>query len=283
MNIFFAYIFYFIAASISPLQRRWLAVNKNSENKGQINFAFKTTLIGVVLSLFFPFFQHFYITGDIFYLVILALTCGIFGAGFYIASYIAQKHVEAGVTQLVVNIYTPVTIILAILFLQEGLTFLQIIGTFLLLISMVIVSKKHHIGKLHFDKYFLLTLLSGVMLAFVLVAERALVKTTGFAAGTMLSWWSTCLFLGIATLITRNKSEYSRKDITITGGLRFLQNLAWVVLVYTVGNLSLVSSVTTFKVVVMFILGAVFLKEKEDLPRKILGSVVAVLGLLFMK
>ena len=184
---------------------------------------------------------------------------------------------------MVVNIYTPVTIILAILFLQEGLTFLQIIGTFLLLISMVIVSKKHHIGKLHFDKYFLLTLLSGVMLAFVLVAERALVKTTGFAAGTMLSWWSTCLFLGIATLITRNKSEYSRKDITITGGLRFLQNLAWVVLVYTVGNLSLVSSVTTFKVVVMFILGAVFLKEKEDLPRKILGSVVAVLGLLFMK
>lgn len=116
-----------------------------------------------------------------------------------------------------------------------------------------------------------------------LVAERALQKMTGFTAGTMLSWWAACLCIGLVALFVREKSPYSTKDIVVTGSLRFLQILSWVTLVYVTSNISFVSAVTTFKVVIMFILGAIFLKERDDLPRKILGSIVAVAGLLFMK
>jgi uncharacterized membrane protein len=56
-----------------------------------------------------------------------------------------------------------------------------------------------------------------------------------------------------------------------------------VILLVVVGNLSVVSAVTTFKVVILFVATAVFLHEREDMPRKIFGSVVAVLGLLLMK
>lgn len=278
-----SYIFYFIAASASPLQRRWLATKKNEDNKGQIHFAFQITLVVVFLSLLLPIFKPFYLQGNIFYLIVLALICGIFGGGFYIASYTAQKHVEAGVTTLVSNIYTPVTIVLATIFLHEGLNLIQIFGTILLLFGIIIVSQKHRISKLKFDKYFLLMLLSGVMLGISLTAERTLQKTTGFTAGTMFSWWSQCLFLGLSTFITKNKSAYSKKDITITGTLRFLQLLSWVILTFVVGNLSLVSSITTFKVVLIFIAAAIFLKERTDLPRKIIGSLIALFGLLLMK
>jgi hypothetical protein len=34
---------------------------------------------------------------------------------------------------------------------------------------------------------------------------------------------------------------------------------------------------------VVFIAGALFLNEREDLPRKIIGSLVALVGLLLMK
>ena len=180
------------------------------------------------------------------------------------------------------NIYTPTTIVLATIFLNEGLTIKQIFGTILLLIGMVVVSKKHRIGRFKFDKYFLLMLLGGVMLGISLTAERALQKTTGFTGGTMLSWWMQCGFLGLATLITKNKNQYTKKDIMITGGLRFLQSLSWVILIFMVGNLSIVSSITTFKVVIVFIAAAIFLKERSDLPRKIIGSLVALAGLLLM-
>ncbi len=283
MIIILSYIFYFIAASVSPLQRRWLAKTKDAKSRSEIDFAFKVALVTVGLSLFMPLFSPFKITGNPYYLFFLALVCGVCGAAFLITSYIAQKHVEAGVSSLVRNIYTPITIVLASVLLNEGLTPLQIAGTVLLLAAMVVVSKKHRIGRFRFDKYFLLLVLGGVMLGFVLTAERALIKTTGFTAGTMLSWWSQCAAMGVAAFISKSKQTYSRKDIIVTGTLRFLQSLSWIILLFVVGNLSVVSAVTTFQVVVVFIAAAIFLREREDMPRKIVGSIIAVIGLLLMK
>ncbi len=279
----FAYIFYFIAASASPLQRRWLAKTKNSDNSGQIAFAFHVTLVAVFLSLGLLFYQPFHITGNITLIVILVLLCGVFGSLTAVLGYIAQKHVEAGVTSVISNICTPITIILATVFLNEALTKTQILGTIILFTGMIIVSKKHRTGKFSFDKYFLMMLLSGTFLGILITAERYLQKTTGFTTGTILSWWSVCLFLGLFTLFTKNKHSYLKKDVAITGILRFLQNLSWVSLVYIVGNLSFVSAITTFKVILMFIAGALFLNEKKDLPIKILGSIIAIVGLLLMR
>jgi drug/metabolite transporter (DMT)-like permease len=282
MSVLLAYLFYFVAASASPLQRRALAVKKDGGALGQIRFSFEVMSVIAVLGLLIPFFSPLHFSSDHVQLVVLTLICGIFGAAYFCCNYIAQKHVEAGVTSLVSNIYTPFAIIGATLFLGEALTTQQILGTVLLLIGIVIVSKKHHTGTFRFDKYFVLMAGSGVMLGVLLVTERALQVETGLAAATLLSWWSQLIALGILVLITKSKSSYSYKDIGITGSLRFLQALSWVILVYVVGNLSVVSSITTFKVVLMFILGAVFLHEREDLPRKIFGSVVALAGLLLM-
>lgn len=281
--IFLSYIFYFVAASASPLQRRWLAKTKNIDNTGQIAFAFHVTLVTIVLSLGLLFFQPFSIQGNYINVILFTLICGIFGALSYVFSYQSQKHVEAGVASVVSNIYTPVTIILASAFIGEKLTEIQIIGTVILFIGMLVVSNKHRTGKFTFDKYFLMMLLSGIFLGILITSERYLVKTNGFTTGTLLSWWSTCIFLGLITFFTKNKHTYTKKDVIITGVLRFLQNLSWVVLVYMVGNLSFVSSVTTFKVVIMFITGALILNEKDDLKRKIIGSIIAVAGLLLMK
>ena len=126
-------------------------------------------------------------------------------------------------------------------------------------------------------------LLSGIMLGFLLVAERALQKTTGFSAGIMLSWGSQAFCLGLVALFTKSKRVYAKSEIWSTGLIKFFAATSWVTLVYTVGNLSLVSSITTFKVIVVFITAAIFLGEREDLPRKIIGSIIAVIGLLLMK
>ena len=283
MTQILAYIFYFVAASASPLQRRWLAKNKNKENTGQIAFAFQVAGIVAILSLLLPLFQPIYFKGNILSLIWLWLICWIFWAGYFIFSYGAQKHVEAGVSSLVSNIYTPITILLATMFLHESLTMVQIFWTCLLLVWMVIVSKKHRIGKFKFDKYFLMMMLSGVLLGVSLTAERALQKITGFTAWTMISRRSQFIFLWIVTIISHSRSIYSPKDIAITGSLRFWQSLSRVILIFSVWNLSLVSAITTFKIVILFVAAAIFLREREDMPRKIIGSIIAVIWLLFMK
>lgn len=283
MLVFFSYLFYFIAASASPLQRRYLAHKKDVNGEGRINLAFRTMLFLVFGSLFFPLFSPFYISGNVWHLILLSLICGISGMGFFILTFISQKHVDGGITSVVSNIYTPITIVLASIFLGESLSMMQILGTVLLLIGMFIVSKKHRTGRFSFDKYFMMMLLGGVLLGFVLVAERSLMKMTGFSAGIALSWWSQCLFLGIAVLVAKSKNTYSSKDINISGILQLLASISYVVLINIVGNLSVVSAVTTFKIVIVFIAAAIFLNEREDFKRKLIGSLIALLGLLIMK
>jgi drug/metabolite transporter (DMT)-like permease len=255
---------------------------KGGDAKGQIQFAFHIFCILSVFSLLLLFFDLFSLHGNPYYLFLLSLTCAIFGALTSISAYVAQKHVEAGVTTLVSNIYTPITIVLSSIFVREGLNNLQILGTALLLIAMVIVGKKHRIGRFRFDKYFMLTLLSGVFVSILLVAERTLQHKTGFTAGTMLSWWSQAIALGIVSFFVNTKHNYTKKEVWLTGTLRSLQALSFVILVFIVGNLSIVSSITTFKIVVVFIAAAIFLKEREDLPRKIFGCIIALAGLLLM-
>lgn len=282
MIIFFCYVYYFVASSASAIQNRWIAKKKDFDSSEQIRFTFQVIFILFLGSLSFPFFSHFYIAQNHVQLFLLALICGVFGAGTNLLYFISQKHIDAGVTTLVSNIYTPVAIVLASFFLHESLNPVQILGTVLLLVAVVIVSKKHRVSRFTFDKHFLLMLLSGILLGVLIVAERALQKTTGFSAGVMMSWGAQAFTLGIVTLFTKSKHLYTPSEIWGTGVLKFFSATSWVVLVYIVGNLSLVSSITTFKVVVVFIAGAIFLNEKEDLPRKILGSIIAVIGLLLM-
>jgi drug/metabolite transporter (DMT)-like permease len=283
MTIFLSYLFYFVASSASSLQKRFLLKHKEYTTPEQITFAFQSIFILFLGSLIFPFFSPFYISGGFLKLTLLALACGVFSAGSNIASYLSQKHMDAGVTSILWNIYTPITIFLSSILLHEGLKLNQILGTVVLLFAIVLISKKHRIGRFSFDRYFLLTLLSGVLISGVLVAERALQNTTGFSAGVMISWGSGALALGLVSLFWGAKHKYSTREVLTTGGLQFIGSLSYVILVWVSGNLSVVSSVTTFKVVIIFIAAAVFLNEREDLPRKIFGSILAVLGLLLMK
>ncbi|MBP9839558.1 MAG: DMT family transporter [Candidatus Pacebacteria bacterium] len=282
MAIILSYLFYFIASSSSSLQRRWLATSKDKSWKEQTHFAFDVVLILFIGSFLLPIFSPLYFEGNTLKIILLTLICGLFGMGYFIFNYIAQKHVDASITTVVSNIYTPVTIILSFILLKEGLSIQQIIGTCLLLMSLFIISKKHRIGKFRFDKYFLMMLLSGILLGVLLVAERSLQKTTGLSASTILSWGSQCFFLGIATLISNSRHTYTKKEVFVTGALKLLQGLSYVTLVFVVGNLSLVSSVTTFKVVIVFISAVIFLNEREHLKRKIIGSFIALAGLLLM-
>ena len=180
------------------------------------------------------------------------------------------------------NVYTPLVIILSTIFLGESLGGMQIIGTILLLASAVIISKKHKTGPVTFDKYFWLMLSSGAWLSILLVASRALLKVTGLTASVVIIWWALCLALGFINLFEKQRTTFTKKEILITGFFKSLQDLYWAILTLIVANLSLASSVTTFKIVVIFIIAAVFLKEREGIGRKVIASLIAIGGLLLM-
>ncbi len=276
-----SYLFYFVSSTASTLQRRHIATRRSTDI-GQLDFAFRVMFITLIGSSILVIFKKPELNQSLSVATLLAITCGFFGAAAIGSQYIAQRHVEAGVTTLVGNLYTPVAIVLASLLLNEGLKPRQILGTVILLSAVVMVSNKHRLSRWRFDRYFWLNVVSGVTLAVALTAERSLIKENGITTGTWLSWSATTIFLGLAALLAGAKSQYNLRDTSITGSLRFLQQLSWVILIVVVANLSLTSAVTTFKIVTVFVTAAIFLHEREDLRRKIIGSFIAVAGLLLM-
>jgi drug/metabolite transporter (DMT)-like permease len=281
MAEFWAYLFYFVVASASPIQRRWLAINR-PKHKGELLFATRVMGIVALMSLAILLFSRPSFNGNPWFIIFLTVLCAIGGGGFFAGQYTAQRHVQAGTTSVISNIFTPVTIILATIFLQERLELHQLFGTTLLLFSAFLVTKNHRGGKFHVDKYIWLMLVSGIGLGIAMTAQRELIKVTGFTAASLLSLISPVIFLGLLAWLTKSKTTYKAKDTWITGGLYFTQLLSWVVLVAVVANLSVVSSITTFKVVIIFGIGAIYLHEHDDLLRKIIGAGIAVIGLWLM-
>jgi len=283
MTILISYILFFSLTTVNALYRRFVIKKKDGGEIEQIHFAFEILAILVIGSVIMQFFSPLYFTGDLWHLVIFSVICGVCGMGYFALNFAAQKYVDAGISQVIVHIYVPITIIFSSILLNEGLNKVQLLGTGLLLVSMFIISKKHQISRFRFDRYFWLMILSGFCMGVLLIAERALQKQTGLTAGTMLSWGSQFAFLGVLALILKSKHTYTNKEVITTGALQLVSSMSYVVMLFTVGNLSFVSSITTFKIVFIFIGAAIFLHEREDLSRKIFGSAIAVIGLLLMK
>jgi hypothetical protein len=53
-----------------------------------------------------------------------------------------------------------------------------------------------------------------------------MVKTTGYTLGIMLSWFAQFSVLGLITYFTKSKHTYTKKEVIITGVLKFLQDLS---------------------------------------------------------
>ncbi len=281
MAAIIAFLFYLSAATTSKLQRRHIALRRQSD-EGQVDFAFRVTTITFILSFGLLFFKSFTVNQSFSTVFLLAAICGISGAFALSAQYTAQRHTEAGVTSLLGNSTIPASILLSSIFLHERLGLHQMAGTLLLLIAAVMVSRQHRVSKWRFDKYFWLNVIAGLSLAFTLTAERSLIRENGLAAGTIISWGAQVLCLGIAAYLAKTRSQYDAADTAVTGGIRFVQQMSWVIFVVIIANLSVGSALATLSTITVFIAAAIFLNEREFLKQKIIGSLIATVGLLLM-
>ncbi|OGL30456.1 hypothetical protein A3F37_01105 [Candidatus Saccharibacteria bacterium RIFCSPHIGHO2_12_FULL_41_12] len=281
MTAVLAYIFFFVAATVSPLQRRHQS--RRTKTDPIVLAAWTQAFVWVLgLSLLYKADISFSWSWHLIF-----LNAGLFICGplFFYLSYNSQKHVDATQSVVLSNIYTPVAIILAILFLSETLTLQQIMGAIILFIAMLIISIERATSQsFRFSKYSIYMLSSGVFLGIILFLEKATMNLIGNRVGIVVSWTAQTIGLLILAYALRGIHKLpTKREIFTSGALRYAQQLSYVTLLIVVGNLALVAAVTTFKIVFIFLGAFVFLHEKEHLYRKFFGVVIAIVGLLLMK
>jgi hypothetical protein len=99
-----AYMFYFIAATVAPIQRRWLSTKNEGGNK--FDLSFKVSLVQSTFALTLLFFFPIVLHGSYLNIILLLITSGVCGIGYSVSYFTAQRHVEAGTTRFW-EIYIP--------------------------------------------------------------------------------------------------------------------------------------------------------------------------------
>lgn len=284
MNWQLVLILYFAVATASSLQRRV--------------FAQKTSLHPAVASLFahsliiFPLGiiwavleKNWFPSGVNVTLMLAMIAAALFQSFFNNFSLKSQQKVDATQFSIIGNLYTPITIIGSAIYLNEGLTAVQTVGMILLVLGAVVVSVRGFSKKtLNLTKYSWLALLSALVLGVAVIAERSAIKGSSIGSYFVVGYAIQSVFqLIIAWPYLKKNFIYNKQEtsgLIWMGVLRFGQFSTFALASVLAANVSLISSVTTFKIV--FIFGASFfiLKEKDHLGRKIIGVVLSLIGLL---
>lgn len=212
------------------------------------------------------------------------------GALFFAAAnfwaYRANEHLDAAQFAIITNLEALFVIIFASFFLDERLTLLQFLGALLLVIAAIDVAVEKT-GRRTFRISAASWIAFGACLfvAAGLTTEKALLTEMGMATYVFLAWGVQTIVVVLFTLRDRKKIKHiSRKqfgEMVILGFLRLGAALSGVAAITKV-DISIVASVRSYKPILIFIGALIFLGEKRDFKRRLIGAGLATLGLLLL-
>ncbi|MEI6477629.1 MAG: EamA family transporter [bacterium] len=276
---------YFIVATASSLQRRVFA--QKTKLHPTVASLLSQAAIIVPLGIIWALIERDWFPNGINVGLILTMAAaGLFQSLYNILSLKCQKEVDATQFAIIANLYTPITIIGATIVLHEGLTAQQAVGMILLVLGAVIVSVKGFSKEtLRFSPYTWIAFGASLVLGLALIAERGAIRGSSigsyFVVGYGIQTLASLLF-ALPYIRKSRPVDYrvETSGIFWLGLLRFGQFATFALASSLASNVSLISSVTTFKIVFIFIASYLLLKERDHAYRKMIGILFSIVGLL---
>ncbi|HSX23708.1 MAG TPA: EamA family transporter [Candidatus Saccharimonadales bacterium] len=208
-------------------------------------------------------------------------------AGFFAFAFQLNKRVDATQYVIISNMYTIITVLLGIFIIHEAFSGQQFLGMLLLIAGGILVAVKGLRRKtFQFDQATLLLALTSVGLGIGLAAERGCLNHMSYSAYLIVGWGLQTVFLCLFAykdwhvLPRISKSQWA--GITKVGVARGMQNTGFFLSVALSRNVSLIASVSSFRVPLVFIASFIFLSEREHIVRRFVGVSVATVGLLLL-
>jgi drug/metabolite transporter (DMT)-like permease len=219
---------------------------------------------------------------------ILALTINAFGMGLYFVYALhLNRKVEAVNYTVITNMYTPVTVLLGVFVLSNPLSGMQFVAMGLLILGATLVTaKRFNRNALSFDRYSIYLLIASLGLGVGLAAERACLNYMSPSMYMVIGYGLQITIIAISSVKYWHKIPAIKRaewwNISKLGVTRACWNIGFLGSVAISGNVSLIATVTSFRVPLIFIASLFFLRERGHLKRKFVGVVIATVGLLLI-
>jgi drug/metabolite transporter (DMT)-like permease len=262
------------------LQRAFLKEEQSNHYSYAIVFQLLVAILTFIYTLFsgfnLPDFKEYYIN------IILMIVLYALGN---LAMYKGIKLVEASEKTILYSSNAIWTMLLAVLILGEKITYLRILGAFLIILSVIILSWENKSFKL--KKGYLLILLAAVLFSLAFINDTILLKTIDAASLSVLGFGlpAIALFLFRPKIIKEFKFFFEKKRLLKILGAGFFYAIAVVAIKasYKIGgDASQIAPIMQLTIIITVILAYIFLKERDSLLKKIIGSALALAGVLLI-
>lgn len=207
--------------------------------------------------------------------------------------YVVLQYVDAAIGALLATFNIITSVVFATIIISEGLTVRQLVGGFVLLISMYLVLS------LRFSEYrhnrlwlgLFLSLVASLFYGVAMTSEKYLLNHVSLQTYLTFGWGFQLVgMLAVAAMLGKaaraDFSLFKSKSfwrwatpacaLRVTGGFVFVTSLK------LANNLSLISALTGFRVLLAAVFAAYLLGEREYLARKYEAAILAVGGIVIM-
>lgn len=192
----------------------------------------------------------------------------------------ALQYLEASVFAIIYNLRIILTTILGILFLSESTDLLRILGGVLILLAIITVKQRG--SRLSNGKGIRWAIGAVFVLSFLNLTEKTLINNIGFLNYFPISITLAAVIMWGYLLLTRrtiDKKLLLQPKIIQLMILRAFSGYGFSLALAAGALISVANYISGMGVIFTVLLGAVWLKERDYLGRKILATAVAVIGL----
>ncbi len=196
-----------------------------------------------------------------------------------------RSGVEASTFSVINQLSTVFMIIAGVLFFKEPIIINKIIGAFLIVFSNVLIFFKK--GNLKPNKYVILGIISNLCfsIALFLDVNNSDYFNLPMYVATTLGVPIILIFIFEKIKFEDIKEEYrngNKKALWITA-ISWSLSIVAQLRAYQLGEVSLIAPLCALSVILNVIVGYFFLKEKENLPKKIIAAILIILGIVLIK
>lgn len=255
---------------------------KKSKNSGALT-ALLQLIAGLSILITIPLFKFTWPSSWV-TIGLLALAC-IFYALSDRMNTDVRSGLEASTFSIILQLATVFMIVAGLVFFKEPFVLKKMIGAGLIIFSNILMFYKK--GKQKLNKYVIMGIIANLAYAVALFLDVNISDSFNLALYISLTLIIPATFILLAERIKINDiiNEFKIGDkvpIFITS-LSWSSMIAFQLLAYRFGEVTTIAPLLSLTVIGNVIIGYIFLKEKDNLPKKVIAAILIIISVFLIK
>lgn len=203
-----------------------------------------------------------------------------------VTAYRSNAHIDAAQFAVLNNLLGVFTVIIAAIFLSEKMSPSQLLGVAIVIAAAALVSVKRTTSRtFEISGWTLLAMTSALIAAMAITLEKYMLGYMNVGTYMIIGWgFQTIASMTIAIGEWHTLKDFDRTGLIKLSSLGIFRSLQGVTFVIAISqaNVGLLTSITSYQAVLIFIGGLIFLHERAHIIVRLFGSILATIGLLLI-